>query len=57
MYTIAPYYLSKTIVEVPIALIQPMLFAVIVYFGVGLTVTVKQFFLFYIILLVLTFSA
>ena len=50
MYRVAPYYLSKIIAEFPIQLFTPMLYLIIVYFGVGLTITAGQFFYAYLIL-------
>lgn len=54
MYSVGTYYLAKTIVETPVLLISPMVFCVIVYFGVGLTVTGSQFGYFYLILALIT---
>jgi ABC-type multidrug transport system permease subunit len=54
MYSVGTYYLAKTIVETPVLLISPMVFCVIVYFGVGLTVTGFQFGYFYLILVLIT---
>ena len=54
MYSVGTYYLAKTIVETPVLLISPMVFSVIVYFGVGLTVTGFQFGYFYLILVLIT---
>jgi ABC-type multidrug transport system permease subunit len=39
MYSVGTYYLAKTLVETPVLLLSPIVFAVIVYFGIGLTVT------------------
>lgn len=57
MYNVGPYFSAKVITEIPIMIIQPLLYAIINYFGVGLTVTAGQFFYFYLILLILTISA
>lgn len=57
MYTVSAYYLAKITAEIPVLAITPMLFAVIVYFKIGLTVTASQFFYFYLILLLITQSA
>lgn len=54
MYSVATYYLAKTLVELPVLLVTPMVFSVIVYFGVGLTVTGFQFGYFYLILVLIT---
>jgi ABC-type multidrug transport system permease subunit len=57
MYGVLPYYLAKTIVEIPVLIIQPMVWAIVVYFGVGFTQTAKQFFYFYLILFLLSLSS
>jgi ATP-binding cassette, subfamily G (WHITE), eye pigment precursor transporter len=54
MYTVAPYYLSKIAGEFPVLIFTPMLFTLIVYFGLGLTINASQFFYFYLILFLLT---
>ena len=47
MYSVGAYYLAKIAIEIPVMLLTPMLYSVIVYFGVGTTITASQFFLFY----------
>jgi hypothetical protein len=39
MYGVASYYLAKTMIEIPIMALTPMIFAVISYFKIGLTIT------------------
>ncbi len=39
MYDVGPYYLAKVLVDIPVISIMPMLYSVIVYFKIGLTVT------------------
>jgi hypothetical protein len=39
MYTVAPYYMAKTFIEIPLMLLTPILYEIVVYFGMGLTVT------------------
>jgi ABC-type multidrug transport system permease subunit len=39
MYSVAAYYIAKIIVETPILALAPMLFSLIVYFKIGLTIT------------------
>ena len=39
MYSVGTYYLAKTLVETPVLLLTPIVFAVVVYFGIGLTIT------------------
>lgn len=47
MYSVGAYYLAKIAIEIPVMLLTPMLYSVIVYFGIGTTITASQFFLFY----------
>ncbi len=54
MYSVATYYLAKTLVEAPVLMFTPIVFAVIVYFGIGLTVTGFQFGYFYLITALIT---
>ncbi len=54
MYSVATYYLAKTLVEAPVLMFTPIVFALIVYFGIGLTVTGFQFGYFYLILALIT---
>lgn len=53
MYTVGAYYLSKISAETPILALTPMLFSIVVYFKIGLTITASQFFYFYLIILLL----
>jgi len=39
MYGVPAYYLAKVIVETPVMALRPLVNAIIVYFGIGLTVT------------------
>ena len=57
MYPVAPYYISKVIIETPVLIFTPLLSAVIVYFGIGLTITAAKFFYFYLITTLLVFCA
>jgi ABC-type multidrug transport system permease subunit len=47
MYSVSAYYLAKILVETPVLAATPMAFTLIVYFGMGLTITAAQFFIFY----------
>ena len=38
MYTVGAYYIAKIIIETPILAIAPMIFCIIVYFKIGLTI-------------------
>ena len=57
MYDVTSYYLAKITTETPLLIISPMIFAVIVYFKIGLMITAAQFFYFYLILELLTQTA
>jgi ABC-type multidrug transport system permease subunit len=57
MYGVPSYYLSKVLLETPMLAFTPLLNAIIVYFGIGLTVTSSQFFYFYLITLMVSFCA
>jgi ATP-binding cassette subfamily G (WHITE) protein 1 len=57
MYSVSAYYLAKIIIEVPVLSFIPILFSVMVYFKIGLTITASQFFYFYLILLLISHSA
>lgn len=45
-----PYYFARSLLELPLFLLLPLLFSAIVYFGVGLTVSAAQFFKFFLVL-------
>jgi hypothetical protein len=47
MYNVVPYYFGKVIVDMPIVGLCSMIFVCMLYFGVGLTVTANQFFIFF----------
>lgn len=57
MYGVNSYFLTKMVMEFPILVVVPLLFSIIVYFGVGLALSAHQFFLFYFIILMLGFAA
>lgn len=57
MYTVTAYYLAKIMIETPVLSFVPIIFSVIVYFKIGLTITASQFFYFYLILLLISHSA
>ena len=56
MYSVTSYYLARILIDIPIQTILPMLFTLLIYFKMGFTVTVFQFFHFYLSLLLLAFS-
>lgn len=37
MYKVRPYFFGKMLLEIPALVLQPLLWAVVTYFGVGLT--------------------
>ncbi len=53
MYGVGAHYTAKIIIETPVLLMIPMVFSLIVYFGIGLTITAGQFFLFYLAILLI----
>lgn len=50
MYQLAPFYLSKQIVELPVQVITAFLYTSITYFGVGLTIEAGKFFGFFFVI-------
>lgn len=57
MYTVSTYYTAKVIQDTPILLVTPILYSLIVYFGIGLTITAGHFFYFLLILTLVVFSS
>ena len=53
MYSVSAYYVAKIAAETPVLAFTPMVFAIICYFKIGLTITASQFFYFYLILLLM----
>lgn len=49
MYSTSTYFLSRNIVELPFAIIFPLVFSLISYWFIGLSNTAEQFFIFYLI--------
>jgi hypothetical protein len=41
MYSITAYFNAKTLTELPLTSLTPMLYVIIVYFGIGFTVTAE----------------
>jgi ABC-type multidrug transport system permease subunit len=56
LYSTWMFYLSRTIVELPFLILIPMLFAVIIYWMIGLADTAGQFFMFYLISFFVSFA-
>ena len=54
MYNVGAYYMGKIVAETPILSITPMIFTIIVYFKIGLTINASQFFYFYLIVLLIS---
>lgn len=57
MYNVAPYFLTKVGAEFPIQLFTPILWWIVTYFGVGLTLKAGHFFMAYLINLLLVICA
>ena len=57
MYHVSPYFFSKMVTELPVLIFQPLLWTVIIYFGVGLTVTAEKFWIFYVTMFLLSICA
>jgi len=57
MYDVFPYFNAKTLAEMPLLTITPLIFTIIVYFGVGFNWTVEGFFMFFFSLWCLVMSA
>ena len=49
MYSVTSYYNAKMVSEVPILCLSPLIYSVIIYFKMGLTIETNQFFYFYLI--------
>lgn len=56
MYGVTSYYVARILVDTPIQLLLPLLFTLIIYFKIGLTITIYQFSHFYLALLLLAAS-
>jgi ABC-type multidrug transport system permease subunit len=56
LYSTFSYFLSRTIVEFPTSIIFPLIVSLIMYWFVGLSSTVEQFFIFYLISYLLTLN-
>jgi ATP-binding cassette subfamily G (WHITE) protein 1 len=54
MYGVGAYYLAKIILEFPMTIVTSMLYAVIMYFKIGLTIAAGQFFYFFLILFLIS---
>lgn len=57
MYSVPTYYLAKVLADTPVLTLAPLVFSLIVYFKIGLTISVSQYFCFYLILLMMVYSA
>ena len=49
LYSTFAYFMSRNIIEIPYSIIFPLLQTLILYWFVGLTSTVHQFFIFYLV--------
>lgn len=50
MYEVSTYFNAKTLTELPLTTLPPLLNALITYWGIGLSNTAEQFFTYYFIL-------
>jgi len=50
MYDVWLYFNAKTLTELPLTALQPLIVTIIYYWGVGLTSTATQFFTYYFII-------
>lgn len=57
MYGVAPYYLAKVLVELPVIIVSGVLFSCIVYFGIGLYPNVWAWLRFTFVVLLLGFAS
>jgi ATP-binding cassette subfamily G (WHITE) protein 2 (SNQ2) len=57
MYGIMPYYLSKILVDLPILIVTQIIFALIVYFGIGLQANAWFFFKFLFAIILVGFMS
>ena len=53
MYGLAPYFITKNVIELPVSLLQPLLMLSISYWGIGLNEPKEHFFKWYLILMLL----
>jgi hypothetical protein len=57
MYSVSAYFSAKTISQMLPLIITSILYSVILYFGIGLTITVAKFFIFLLIIFLLSFCS
>ena len=57
MYNVGPYFITKVGSEFPIQMLTPMVWWIVTYFGVGLTITAGRFFMAYLINFMLVICA
>lgn len=50
MYGVLPYFMAKTLTDIPIIILTPMITSVMLYFAMNLSLSVEQFFGFYLVL-------
>ena len=56
LYGVLPYFLSRSIVEIPYIILMPILFVNIFYWMIGLSGTAEQYFIFYLISILIGIS-
>lgn len=57
MYGVVPYYMTKTLVEMPIMIITPLILSAIIYPSMDLAGDVEKFFGFFFLLFLLVLTA
>ncbi|CDW79863.1 abc transporter family protein [Stylonychia lemnae] len=56
MYRLIPYFLTKVIVDIPLGILQAIIFSIVVYFGIGVIVNAWLFFRFLFVVLLIGFT-
>ena len=57
MYSLFSYYFAKNLIEIPLTFISPLVMQVIVYWAVGYQQNYIRFWMMYLVLVVMVFSA
>lgn len=55
-YSVGAYYISKIVTELPIQILAPLLYSLIIYFAIGFRLTAEAFFVFLLILVLLSLN-
>ncbi len=57
MYHVTTYYISKVITELPLNILAAIVFTLIVFFGIGLTITFISFLKFLFVMMLIGFAS